>query len=178
MRGVWVATVYNIAISEQDGVSEKAIEKYKTEFLEILDRMNSYGMNTLFFQVRPSNDAFYESELNPWSEFLAGTGVYPGWDPLEWMVEETHKRGYTFMCWMNAFRVTTTTYVTTGSAITNTPEKLVEMKLAALNKLADGNFAKEHPEYVVAGTHDPKLILNPSEPAVQKFIVDTIMEIV
>lgn len=179
MRGVWVATVYNIAISSQDGVSDEAIKKYKAEFLEILDRMQTYGMNTIFFQVRPSNDAFYQSSLNPWSEFLAGSGVYPGWDPLEWMINETHKRGYTFMCWMNAFRVTTTTYITDGTSVySKSAEELVQMKLSTLSTLADGNFAKEHPEYVVAGTHDAKLILNPSEPAVQKFIVDTIMEIV
>lgn len=53
-------------------------------------------MNTIFFQVRPSNDAFYESELNPWSQFLVGSGVNPGWDPLEWMIDETHKRRVSF----------------------------------------------------------------------------------
>ena len=61
MRGVWVATVYNIAISKQDGLSEQAIQDYKNEFLSILDRMEEYNMNTLYFQVRPSNDAFYET---------------------------------------------------------------------------------------------------------------------
>lgn len=178
MRGVWVATVYNIAISKQNGLSEKAIIDYKNEFLSILDRTEEFGMNTIFFQVRPSNDAFYESELNPWSQFLVGSGVNPGWDPLEWMIDETHKRGFRFMCWMNAFRVTTETYVTNGSALSLPVTELVQMKHDALANLAEGNFAKEHPEYVVAGSYDEKLILNPSEPAVQKFIVDTIMEIV
>ena len=178
MRGVWVATVYNIAISKQNGLNEKAITDYKNEFLTILDRMEEFGMNTIFFQVRPSNDAFYESELNPWSQFLVGSGVHPGWDPLEWMIDETHKRGFSFMCWMNAFRVTTETYVTNGSALSLPVSELVQMKHDALANLAEGNFAKEHPEYVIAGSYDEKLILNPSEPAVQKFIVDTIMEIV
>lgn len=178
MRGVWVATVYNIAISKQDGVSDEAIATYKKEYLEILDRMEEYGMNTVYFQVRPSNDAFYKSKLNDWSKFLVGEGVDPGWDPLSWMVEETHKRGYRFMCWMNAFRVTTESYVTTGTALNSNIEDLVRMKHEALTRLADGNFAKKHPEYVVAGLYDEKLILNPSEPAVQKFIVDMIMEIV
>lgn len=179
MRGVWVATAWNIAFSKQESTSDEAIEKYKQEFRTILDRMDEFGMNTIFFQVRPSNDAFYQSELNAWSEFLVGAGIDPGWDPLEWMVEETHKRGYSFMCWMNAFRVTTSTYIsdgTKGTAISTT--KALEMKKQALQTLADGNFAKEHPEYVLAGSYDEKLILNPSEPAVQKFVVDTVMEIV
>ncbi|MCM1513808.1 MAG: family 10 glycosylhydrolase [Anaeroplasma bactoclasticum] len=178
MRGVWVATVYNIAISKQNGLGEGAIAQYQQEFQEILDRMEAFGMNTLFFQVRPCNDAFYQSHLNPWSKFLVGEGVDPGWDPLTWMIEETHKRGFRFMCWMNAFRVTTESYVTNGKAVSKSVKELVQMKLNTLNRLADGNFAKAHPEYVVAGLYDEKLILNPSEPAVQKFIVDTIMEIV
>lgn len=179
MRGVWVATAWNIAFSKQDSASSESIEKYKAEFRTILDRMEEFGMNTVFFQVRPSNDAFYKSELNAWSEFLVGAGVDPGWDPLEWMVEETHKRGFSFMCWMNAFRVTTSTYIsdgTDGEAISTA--KALEMKNQALESLADENFAKKHPEYVLAGSYDEKLILNPSEPAVQKFIVDTVMEIV
>lgn len=179
MRGVWVATVYNIAISKQEDKTEEAIERYKAEFRTILDRMEEFGMNTIFFQVRPSNDAFYQSELNPWSEFMLAAGQYPGWDPLEWMVEETHKRGFSFMCWMNAFRITTSTYIsdgTSGTAISTS--KAIEMKKQTLSALSDGNFAKKHPEYVLAGCYDEKLILNPSEPAVQKFIVDTVMEIV
>ena len=178
MRGVWVATVYNIAMSKQNGLGENAIVKYQQEFREILDRMGEFGMNTLFFQVRPCNDAFYQSNLNPWSKFLVAEGIDPGWDPMAWMIEETHKRGFRFMCWMNAFRVTTESYVTNGKAVSKPVEELVQMKLSTLNRLADGNFAKAHPEYVVAGLYDEKLILNPSEPAVQKFIVDTIMEIV
>lgn len=178
MRGVWVATVYNIAISKQNGVSDDAIAEYKKEYLEILDRMEEYGMNTVYFQVRPANDAFYRSKLNDWSKFLVGEGIDPGWDPLSWMIEETHKRGYRFMCWMNAFRVTTESYVTEGKALNGKIEDLIRMKHQALAKLASGNFAKKHPEYVIAGLYDEKLILNPSEPAVQKFIVDMIMEIV
>ncbi len=178
MRGVWVATVYNIAISKQNGNSVEDIQTYQKEFLEILDRMEEYGMNTLFFQVRPANDAFYQSNLNPWSKFLVGEGVEPGWDPLRFMIEETHKRGFRFYCWMNAFRVTTESYVTSGKALTAKFEDIVKMKHEALNNLAKDNFARLHPEYVVAGLYDEKLILNPSEPMVQRFIVDTIMEIV
>lgn len=180
MRGVWVATVYNIAISKQNGVSDSAIEDYKKEFISILDRMEEYNMNTLYFQVRPSNDAFYESELNPWSQFLAGAGIYPGWDPLEWMIEETHKRGFVFQCWMNAFRVTVYSVLPDSdkNADFYTNDKLIEYKKNALSKLADGNFAKENPDCVVMGESDTRLILNPSEPRVQKFLVNTVMEII
>ena len=180
MRGVWVATVYNIAISKQTGVTEKAINAYKAEFLSILDRMEEYNMNTLYFQVRPSNDAFYNSEINPWSQFLAGAGVNPGWDPLEWMVEETHKRGFVFQCWMNAFRVTVYSVLPETEAVASkyTNEQLISYKNDALSDLADGNFAKENPDCVVMGESDTRLILNPSDPRVQQHLVDTAMEIV
>lgn len=180
MRGVWVATVYNIAIGKQKGTTQIDREAYKQEFLTILDRMEEFGMNTLFFQIRPSNDAFYKSKLNPWSEFLVGAGVDPGWDPLEWMIEETHKRGFDFQCWMNAYRVTTSSVLPDGSknASYYTNDELVRYKEEALSRLADGNFAKEHPEYVVMGEHDTRLILNPSEVAVQDFIVETLKEII
>ena len=180
MRGVWVATVYNIAISKQNGVTDKAIEAFKAEFLTILDRMEEYNMNTLYFQVRPSNDAFYKSELNPWSQFLAGAGVDPGWDPLEWMVNETHKRGFVFQCWMNAFRVTVYTVLPNNEDMASqyTNAELIKFKHNALNKLADGNFAKENPDCVVMGESDTRLILNPSDPRVQDVLVATAMEIV
>lgn len=180
MRGVWVATVYNIAIGKQNGLDSEAINSYKKEFLTILDRMEEFGMNTLFFQIRPSNDAFYKSELNPWSEFLVSAGVDPGWDPLEWMIEETHKRGFDFQCWMNAYRVTTYSVLddTSKKASTYSNADLLKFKEKAIEKLAPNNFARIHPEYVVMGEHDTRLILNPSEIAVQDFIVATLKEII
>ena len=180
MRGIWVATVYNIAIGKQNGLSDTAIEEYKEEFRSILERMEEFGMNTLFFQIRPNNDAFYKSELNPWSEFLVGPGIDPGWDPLEWMIDETHKRGFDFQCWMNAYRVTTTSVLPQSDKMSSaySNEQLIEFKEQALSTLADNNFAKLHPEYVVMGEHDTRLILNPSEVAVQNFIVDTLKEII
>ncbi len=180
MRGVWVATVYNIAIGKQKGTSDKAIADYKAEFLTILDRMEEYGMNTLFFQIRPSNDAFYKSELNPWSEFLVGADIDPGWDPLKWMIDETHKRGFDFQCWMNAYRVTTESALPENDKVASyySNEELISFKKEKIAQLADRNFAKIHPEYVLLGESDTRLILNPSEIAVQDFIVESLKEIV
>ena len=180
MRGIWVATVYNIAIGKQQGTSQSAIDDYKAEFLSILDRMEEFGMNTLYFQIRPSNDAFYKSELNPWSQYLVGPGIDPGWDPLTWMIDETHKRGFDFQCWMNAYRVTTHSVLPDGDAMASvySNDQLLQYKNEALKGLADKNFAKLHPEYVVLGEYDTRLILNPSEVAVQQFIVDSLKEII
>ena len=179
MRGAWVATVFNMDFKKQNGTSEAAIEGYKKQYLTLLDTLESYNINTVFFQVRPTNDAFYKSEINPWSQFLVGAGIDPGWDPLEWMVEQTHNRGMEFQCWMNAFRVTQSSILGKDeTAKRYSYTELVGRKKAAISTLADGNYAKLHPEAVVMGSEDCKLILNPGDLGVQKHIVDTLKEIV
>ena len=65
------------------------------------------GMNALIVQVRPSADAFFPSPYEPWSEWLTGKQGMPPmpyYDPLEFMITETHKRGMEFHAWMNPYR--------------------------------------------------------------------------
>ncbi len=139
MRAVWVATVGNLNIDRQLGTDEAAISSWKNEYIKILDNAEANHFNTIVFQVRPANDAFYPSKYNPWSEYLAGYGVDPGWDPLEWMIEETHKRGFDFQCWMNAYRVTTYSVLddTSKKASTYSNADLLKFKEKAM---FHGNF--------------------------------------
>lgn len=61
------------------------------------------------FQVRPTADAVYRSELEPWSAWLTGKrgkAPYPEWDPMAFAIEEAHKRGMEFHAWLNPYRVT------------------------------------------------------------------------
>src|ERR1700688_2658983 len=103
-RGVWVATVDNI-----DFPSTKFIntDSQKTEFIGLLDMNKRNGMNAVIVQIRPAADAFYPSQFEPWSEWLTGTQGKPPapyYDPLEFMITETHKRGMEFHAWMNPYR--------------------------------------------------------------------------
>ena len=103
-RGVWIATVSNIDFPSSKTMSSDA---QKAEFIKILDMHQRNGMNAIVMQIRPATDAFYPSQLEPWSEFLTGTQgkpPYPYYDPLEFMIEETHKRGMEFHAWMNPYR--------------------------------------------------------------------------
>ena len=64
-------------------------------------------MNAVVVQIRPAADAFYPSQYEPWSEWLTGTQGKPPapyYDPLEFMITETHKRGMEFHAWMNPYR--------------------------------------------------------------------------
>ena len=63
-------------------------------------------MNFVIFQVRPTADALYESELEPWSHWLSGQqGVGPSYDPLDFVITEAHKRDMAVHAWVNPYRV-------------------------------------------------------------------------
>jgi uncharacterized lipoprotein YddW (UPF0748 family) len=103
-RGVWVATVDNI-----DWPSSKYLssDSQKAEFIDLLDMHKRNGMNAIIAQVRPATDAFYPSQYEPWSEWLTGTQgkpPIPYYDPLQFMITETHKRGMEFHAWLNPYR--------------------------------------------------------------------------
>jgi len=103
-RGVWVATVENIDWPSKKGLSN---EEQKSEFIALLNKHQQNGMNAIVMQVRPSGDAMYPSTLEPWSEYLMGTqGLAPSplYDPLAFMIQETHKRAMEFHAWINPYR--------------------------------------------------------------------------
>lgn len=103
-RAVWIATVENIDWPSKKGLP---VEKQKEEFIRLLDMHKRNGMNAVVMQIRPVSDAFYPSRFEPWSEYLTGKqGVAPApyYDPLQFIIDETHKRGMEFHAWMNPYR--------------------------------------------------------------------------
>lgn len=103
-RAVWIATVGNIDWPSRKGLSTA---EQQQELIALLDEYQRDGINAVIFQVRPATDAFYPSPYEPWSEYLTGTQGRPPspyYDPLEFMVTETHKRGMEFHAWFNPYR--------------------------------------------------------------------------
>ncbi len=103
-RAAWVATVANIDWPSKPGLP---VEQQKSEMLAILDRAVRLNLNAIIFQVRPSCDAFYDSKIEPWSYYLTGTmgqAPKPYYDPLQFAVEEAHKRGLELHAWFNPYR--------------------------------------------------------------------------
>jgi uncharacterized lipoprotein YddW (UPF0748 family) len=103
-RGIWVATVGNIDWPSKPGISTWEAQR---ELLAILDRAVELKLNAIVFQVRPSADAMYPSQYEPWSQFLTGRqgrAPEPPWDPLAFVVEEAHKRGLELHAWFNPYR--------------------------------------------------------------------------
>ncbi|MFC3797669.1 family 10 glycosylhydrolase [Cohnella sp. GCM10012308] len=154
LRGAWVSTVYNLDWPSTAAYSNES--KQKQEFSAMLDQFQKMGLNAVFLQVRPASDALYRSTLVPWSKVLTGTqGRDPGYDPLAYLIEETHRRGMQFHAWFNPFRANTDT------------------KTAAL---AGNHVAVQHPEWIV--TTGTTSYINPGIPEARQHIIDTIMEVV
>lgn len=101
-RGAWVAVVHNIDWPSTKGLSAAA---QRAEMIAILDRMASLNMNAILLQVRPHADAVYRSSREPWSHWLTGTmGKSPGYDPLQFCIDEAHRRGIEVHAWFNPYR--------------------------------------------------------------------------
>ncbi len=104
-RGVWIATVSNIDWPSRPGLPA---DRQKTELIAMFDKAVELNLNAIIFQVRPAADALYPSKLEPWSPYLSGQmgkPPEPYYDPLEFAVEEAHRRGLQIHAWFNPYRV-------------------------------------------------------------------------
>ena len=160
VKGVWIATVANLNWSSQAGLSA---EQQKAEAVAILDKAQSLGINLIVFQVRPTGDAFYKSDYFPWSQCLTGTqGKDPGYDPLAFWIEESHKRKIDLHAWINPYRLTM------GGGNGETPD---------LKQFSADHPAHKHPDWVIAYA-DKKTYFDPGIPECRKYIVAAGLEIV
>ena len=70
-------------------------ETLKQTLINQLNSLQGAGINAIIFQVRPEADALYASQYEPWSRYLTGVQgkmPEPFWDPMQFMIEECHKR--------------------------------------------------------------------------------------
>ena len=102
-RGAWIQAVNGQFI----GMSTAELQQTLTTQLNALQQA---GINAIIFQVRPEADALYMSYYEPWSRYLTGEqGLAPSpyWDPLQWMIDECHRRGMELHAWINPYRAKT-----------------------------------------------------------------------
>ncbi|MFT3845868.1 MAG: family 10 glycosylhydrolase [Lacibacter sp.] len=154
-RAVWVATVDNIDWPSQKGLS---VDSQKTEFIRLLNLHQQNGMNALIVQVRPATDAFYPSPYEPWSEWLSGVQGKPPspyYDPMQFMITETHKRGMEFHAWCNPYRA--------------------DFKIGTAS-IAPSHITRVHPDWFLP--YGDKLYFDPGNKAAQAFVADVIGDIV
>ncbi len=114
VRGVWLATVSRLDWPPLESVNGRPaasrIAMQQKALTDKLDNLKSLGINTVFFQVKPDGTALWPSKILPWSDMLTGKiGEDPGYDPLQFMLDEAHKRGMKVHAWFNPYRVSTNT---------------------------------------------------------------------
>ena len=107
-RGAWFQTIYQ---NDYRGLSA---DDFRALMDQRLDRLKRYGINAIFFQIRPEADAFYPSRYEPWSRWLTGRqGEAPedeAFDPLAYLIEACHLRGLEFHAWLNPYRAGATDF--------------------------------------------------------------------
>lgn len=154
-RGVWVATVDNIDWPTRGNYNS---DSQKAEFIKLLNMHHRNGMNAMIVQVRPVSDAFYPSPYEPWSEFLTGKQgrpPVPYYDPLEFMITETHKRGMEFHAWMNPYRAV--------------------FKLGK-SSIAPNHITKIHPEWFL--TYGDQRYFDPGNKEAQLYLTKVVKDLV
>ncbi|NDV82812.1 glycoside hydrolase family 10 protein [Bacteroides sp. 51] len=123
-RGAWIQAVNG----QFRGIPTETL---KSTLTDQLNSLQEAGINAIIFQVRPEADALYNSAHEPWSRFLTGVqgkAPNPYWDPLEFMIQECHKRNMELHAWINPYRAKTNTSVQLASThIYNIhPERFIE----------------------------------------------------
>ncbi|MEJ7587628.1 MAG: family 10 glycosylhydrolase [Ferruginibacter sp.] len=154
-RGVWIATVDNI---DWPGKGNFNSDSQKTAFIRLLDMHQRNGINALIVQVRPCADAFYPSQYEPWSEWLTGRqgqAPAPFYDPLAFMIAETHRRGMVFHAWMNPYR-----------AIFNMGNPVVSAT----------HITRLHPEWFV--TYGNQRFFDPGNKEAQEYVTRVVADVV
>lgn len=154
-RGAWVATVNNIDWPSRPGLS---VSQQQQELITLLDQAASLRLNAILFQVRPACDAFYESKLEPWSEYITGTmgqAPQPFYDPLALIIREAHQRGLELHAWFNPFRA---------------------RHHSVQGPLSPRHIAKTKPQWV--RSYGKYLWLDPAEPGVADYSLRVILDVV
>lgn len=128
-RAAWVATVANISWPSKPGLTTS---QQKEEALALLDYLSDQNYNAVVLQVRPQCDALYQSNLEPWSYYLTGnqgTPPAPFYDPLEFWIDQAHKRGLELHAWLNPYRAhhSAAKEITETSIVRTHPELVVEL---------------------------------------------------
>lgn len=148
-RGAWIQCVNG----QFQGMGTAKMQATLTQQLDELQRC---GINAIMFQVRPEGDALYASRFEPWSRFLTGVqgkAPQPYWDPLQWMINECHKRGMELHAWLNPYRA----------------------KTKGTKELAINHPYQQHPERFF--WYDDMILFDPGQPVNRTYFCEIIKDI-
>ncbi|OOQ60460.1 glycoside hydrolase family 10 protein [Mucilaginibacter pedocola] len=152
-RAVWIATVSNLDWPQN---ARATAELQKRDLLNQLNSHQQTGINAIMFQVRPAADAFYAKSREPWSKYLTGKqGDAPDYDPLEFAIDEAHKRNMELHAWFNPYRATFD---------------------GKFNLLSADHITRTKPEWFFI--YEGIKLFNPGIPEVREYIVQVVLDVV
>lgn len=156
VRAVWLTTIMGLDWPTTQATSPANREQQKEELCQILDKLQACRINTVVLQTRIRGSVIYSSRIEPWDIVL--TGQYdqnPGYDPLAFAIEETHRRGMELHAWI----VTVPAF-----------------KIAVAKKMGKRSLLKTHPELL--RKHGEQYYLDPGLPGSSTYLTALCKELV
>ncbi len=153
-RGAWVATVTNLDWPSSRNLTTSAQQE---ELISLFNELERININAVIFQIRTECDALYDSPYEPWSYWLTGSqgkAPNPYYDPLEFAIQEAHKRGLELHAWFNPYRA--------------------EKKINAYTTSID-HVTALHPDWVI--TIGDFKFLNPGLPQVRDYVKTIVSDV-
>ncbi|MBQ8050834.1 MAG: family 10 glycosylhydrolase [Bacteroidaceae bacterium] len=148
LRAVWVTTLSGLDWPRTKATSKAGIERQKQELCELLDQLKATNVNTVLLQTRIRGSLIYPSQLEPWDICLTGQyDKHPGYDPLQFAIEETHRRGMELHAWV----------VT-----------IPAFKIEVAKKMGKKSLLSTHPSLLLK--HNGQYYLDPGQPGTADYL--------
>ena len=155
-RAVWVTTLMGLDWPRAKARTAEGRERQKQELCQMLDRLKAIHINTVLLQTRVRSTVIYPSKTEPWDLCLTGQyGQDPGYDPLQFAIEECHKRGMELHAWVVTFPV---------------------YKMEQARQMGKEGLHRKHPELVKK--HDGQYYLDPGMPGTADYLKQLCTELV
>ncbi len=106
VRAVWLTTLNGLDWPSVKANGPESIERQKAQLRTILDQLHQSNVNTILLQTRVRATTIYPSRYEPFDPCLTGKGgQHPGYDALQYAIDECHKRGMELHAWVVAIPV-------------------------------------------------------------------------
>jgi len=190
MRGAWLSTVMGIdwPSAAARGTTPAHVDRQKAELRLRFEEIAGLGYNAVIFQISPTGDAMFRSELSPWSAWLTGETNFVGelidsqgniFDPLQYAVELSREMNLELHAWLNPYRITHRPISYTRAGIINSS---TGQPVTSLNDIRQewsnipGTAFYLFDEYVHLG--DGWMVIDPGRPGSRQWVVDRVIEVI
>ena len=188
LRGAWIATVLNIdwPSAEARGTTPAHVDRQIYELHTRFNEIASIGYNAVIFQISPTGDAFFASEISPWSAWLTGETNFTGtlvasngmeFDPLEYAISLARSHNIEFHAWFNPYRITHTIQnYNRGIILSSTGNTVTSLaQIRAEWEQIPGTAFYLFGEYVKLG--EERYVVDPAAPGARDWIVRRVVEV-